>query len=616
MTRQIGPGNRILEVNLTRSTWHDVQVADQDRMLFLGGKGLGLKLLADRLRPRVDPLGPENILAVMPGVLMGTGGPCSGRFHALAVSPLTGIMTTSSCGGPFGRQLKTAGWDGLLISGQAPSPMWLEITSDRVDFRSAADLWGLDIQETQARLAGSRQGSLVIGPAGESLVRFANVASDSRFLGRGGLGAVFGAKRLKAVLARGVQVSIHPSDPERFARSRSKARTYLLRNETTGRLYRNFGTNTNLNLNNAASILPVRNFQLGRHDQAFRLSGERIREIFETRHHTCKPCSILCGHQGRVGESMLPVPEYETMALLGTNLGVFDPEQIFEWNRICNTLGMDTISAGGTLAWLMEAGAQRLIETGLRFGSPAGISDILFDIALARGLGRDLGRGTRWLAGHYGGQDFAMHVKGLEVAGYDPRGSVGQGLSYAVANRGGCHLSAFMVGPEVYFHLLNPRSPRSKARYVAFFEALTNCINSLQTCQFTMFAYILEPPLSKYTPVPMLRALMQHMPLAAIPLIDFSLYRDLWSAVTGLSLSRRAFLKAGHRIHVLERVMNLRQGLNPDEDTLPPRWLNGHGRSSPLPLQAMLRQYYRIRGYDREGRPKQSTLKKLDLKPS
>ncbi len=241
MTRQVGPGNRILEVDLTRSTWHDIQVADQDRMLFLGGKGLGLKLLADRLRPRVDPLGPENILAVMPGVLMGTGGPCSGRFHALAVSPLTGIMTTSSCGGPFGRQLKTAGWDGLLISGQAPSPTWLEITSDRVEFRSAADLWGLDTQETQARLAGSRQGFLVIGPAGENQVRFANVASDSRFLGRGGLGAVFGAKRLKAVLARGGQVSIHPRDPERFARSRSKARAYLLRNETTGRLYRTFG---------------------------------------------------------------------------------------------------------------------------------------------------------------------------------------------------------------------------------------------------------------------------------------------------------------------------------------------------------------------------------------
>jgi aldehyde:ferredoxin oxidoreductase len=617
MTELCGPGNLILEVDLTRSSWRSFQVSDQDRMNFLGAKGLGLKLLFDRLGHHVDPLGPDNVMAVMPGVLMGTGGPCSGRFHALAVSPLTGIMTSSSCGGSFGRQLKTAGWDGLLLHGLAPSPTWIEVTSRGVAFHQAADLWGADIQESQEKLPRNGRGALVIGPAGENLVRFANVASDSRFLGRGGLGAVMGSKKLKAVVARGGAFKILPRDPDRFARARNRAQTYLLRNETTGRLYRRFGTNTNLNLNNAASILPVRNFQHGRHDQAFRLSGERIREVYETRHHTCKPCTILCGHLGRVGDAMLPVPEYETMALMGTNLGVFDPERIFEWNRLCNALGLDTISAGGTLAWLMEAGEQGLIETELCFGSPRGVGRTLTDIGLARGLGRELGQGTRRLAAAYGGRDFAMEVKGMEIPGYDPRGSVGQGLSYAVANRGGCHLSAFMVGPEVYFHLLDPQNPKAKARYVSFFEALTNCVNSLQTCQFTMFAYILEPPLSRLTPTPVLKALMQHLPWAAIPLIDFGLYRDLWSAVTGLPISRRAFLRAGHRIHVLERVMNLRQGLDPEEDTLPSRLLSDGSRSrsfgSALPLQLMLKQYYRIRGYDRQGRPTPRTLKKLGL---
>lgn len=216
-----------------------------------------------------------------------------------------------------------------------------------------------------------------------------------------------------------------------------------------------------------------------------------------------------------------------------------------------------------------------------------------------------------------GGASFAMHVKGLELAGYDPRGSYGQGLAFAVANRGGCHLSAFLAGQEVFLRLLKPYAIRSKADYVKFFESLDNCVNSLQTCLFTLFAYLLEPPLTKYTPNFMLALLMQELPRVAIALIDFSLYKDLWCAVTGISLSRRDYLEAGDRITVLERYMNTREGTSQLHDTLPERLLKEGRISDPrirtVPLEKLRAAYYKKRGYDHNGIPTPRTLDRLGI---
>jgi aldehyde:ferredoxin oxidoreductase len=617
MQEIVGTGNRILEIDLSSRSVEIYSVKPMERRLYLGGKGLGLKLLHDRMEPAVDPLSENNVVAFMPGVLMGTGAPCSGRFAAVTKSPLTGLMASSSCGGPFGMNLKTAGWDGVLIKGKAQVPTYLVITSGGVEFKNAERLWGKDTISTQAELTEKRSGALVIGPAGENLVRFANIASGDRFLGRGGMGAVLGSKNLKAVVAHGGAYRIRPADQDAFDRLKEKATGYINRNEFTARLYRHFGTLTNVALCLGAGVLPVKNFTDGVHPQALQISGEETKKNRNTRHHTCKPCTILCGKKGTFGGEEVPVPEYETVALLGSNLGVFDMDKIAEWNRICGMMGMDTISAGGTLAWAMEAGERGLVQSALKFGSPEGVSEALMDIANMQGFGQDMALGSRALSEKYGGMSFAMQVKGLELAGYDPRGSFGQGLAYAVANRGGCHLSALLVGQEVFLGLLRPHALRAKADYVKFFESLDNCINSLQTCLFTLFAYLLEPPLTRYTPTPMLAFLMQELPQIAIPLIDFTLYRDFWSAVTGIDLSRREYLEAGDRITVLERYMNAREGIRSIHDTLPERLLKEGRKSDPkmrtVPLEKLRASYYKKRGYDHDGIPTPKTLEKLGI---
>lgn len=617
MKEILGTSNRILEVDLNRSKVDICQVKPEERRLYLGGKGLGLKLLYDRLKPGTDPLGEDNLLAFMPGVLMGTGAPCSGRFAALTKSPLTGIMVASSCGGPFGMNLKTAGWDGLLVRGKAAKPTYLVITSEGVEFREAGELWGLDTVETQAKLDEKRAGMLVIGPAGENLVRFANIASGDRFLGRGGMGAVMGSKNLKALVALGGSYKISPVDKTAFEKLKKKATAYINRNRFTGNLFRNYGTPANVAPSLKGNILPVNNFSDGSHGLALRISGEETQKNYGTSHHPCKPCTILCGKKGTFGGKELPSPEYETVTLLGSNLGVFDMERIAEWNSLCGRMGMDTISAGGTLAWVMEAAQRGLLQSDLKFGSPDGVSQALLDIAHRKGFGAEMAQGSRALSEKHGGTSFAMHVKGLEIAGYDPRGSLGQGLAYAVANRGGCHLSAYLVTQEVFLGLLRPHAVRGKADHVRFLESLNNCVNSLQTCLFTLFAYLLEPPLTKYTPAPVLGLLMQEMPQVAISLVDFTLYRDFWSAVTGLKMPRREYLEAGDRITVLERYMNTHEGISCVDDTLPDRLLKEGRKSDPkartVPIEKLRSKYYKKRGYDDKGIPTPNTLKRLGI---
>ena len=616
MNEIIGTNNRILEVDLTAGSYKVSNVSREDRMNYLGAKGLGLKLIYDRMKPGVDPLGEENIFALMPGVLMGTGAPCSGRFDAITKSPLTGIMITSSCGGSFGMQLKTAGWDGLLISGKAQKPTTLEVNSEGVEFKDASELWGLEISESQERLKGKKRGILTIGPAGENKVKYANVASGHRFLGRGGMGAVLGAKNLKAVVATGGMYKIRPANKDLFDKVKKRATSYIQRNESSVN-YKHLGTNANLKPINDACMLPINNFKDGQHEDAHKISGETLQTKHKTKHSTCKPCTILCGHKGDFGGVERALPEYETIGLLGANIGIFDSEKIAEWNDICSEIGIDTISAGGTLAWAMEATEKGILESDLKFGKADGISEMLKSIGHREGLGNDLAEGSRALSQKYGGADYAIHVKGLEMAAYDPRGSFGQGLAYAVANRGACHLSAYLVAMEIYFKLLKSDTTGGKPEFTKFFEDLTCCINSLQSCQFTMFAYTLETPMTKYTPDFVNAFFMNTFPKIAVHFVDFGLYTKLWSSITGIKLSGSAFLKAGERVHVLERYMNTREGISRKDDTLPERFLK-EGRASDsekktVPLGAMLDNYYKVRGFDSDGIPTEKTLRKLGI---
>jgi aldehyde:ferredoxin oxidoreductase len=618
MTELIGPSNRVLEVDLASGTFIIYQVTDDERALYLGGKGLGLKLLYDRMQPGLDPLGPANIIAIMPGVLMGTGAPCSGRFATVTKSPLTGIFTSSSCGGPFGMALKTAGWDGLLIKGKADKLTCLLIDEKGVTFMDATFMHGMDTHEVQQQFPEKRNGILAIGPAGESLVRYANVASGHRFLGRAGIGAVFGAKLLKAVVAKGGTYKIKPVDGERFEKVKERAGGYIKSNNMTSNILRNFGTAANTVWTKKHNMMPVNNFKDGTHEQMMNLSGQAMAQKHETKPHTCRPCSILCGHKGKfAGGRELPVPEFETVGLIGSNLGIFDSNIIGDWNDLCSRMGIDTISLGGTLGWVMEATEKGLIECNLKFGKIEGVAETIEDIAYGRGFGKDMGMGSRALSEKYGGTEFAIHVKGLEMSAYDPRGAFGQGLSYAVANRGACHLSAYPVALEALFELINPHSLQGKAEWTAFLENVHAGINSLQTCLFTSFGYIFESPMTRYTPDFILGKLMQYLPQIAIPLTDVSLFAGLWGSTTGIKMSSGDFLKAGERIHTLERLMNTKEGISRKDDTLPARMLKESRTSDAenwtVPLDKLLDRYYRIKGYDNNGIPTRSTLKRLHL---
>jgi len=621
MQEVIGTNNRILEIDLTAKKFQVAEVNKKDRDLYLGGKGLGLKLLYDRMEPGLDPLGPDNMIAFTMGILMGTGAPCSGRFEAITKSPLTGAMVTGTCGGPFGMAVKTSGWDAIIVKGKCAAPTYLYIDSKGAQFRPAKGIWGKDTEAAQTALLKEGSGAIVIGPAGENLVKYANVASGHRFLGRGGIGAVMGSKNLKGIVAKGGEFKIVPANKKKFAKVNKQFFKFINKNPITSGSYRSYGTNANVNLSNASGILPVRNFTGGSHGEAHKISGETMAERFHTKFDTCKPCAILCGHRGTINGKDHHIPEYETIGLMGSNLDIFDPVQIVEWNELCSKYGLDTISTGGTLAWAMEATEKGLIKTNLKFGSPAGVSEMIRDIAYRKGIGNDLAEGSRAASKKYGGEDFAIHVKGMEMAAYDPRGCVGHGLSYAVANRGACHLSTSMFTLESFFNMASPYAKRGKHTMVKFFEGVYAAMNSLHICHFTAFAVFLEPPLIKFTPVPGLKLLTQNLTPLALNLMDISIWPQLWHSVMGKTyipyISMLKFRKTGERIHVLERYMNTREGISKKDDTLPARFLY-EGRKSDsegrtVPLEKMLRKYYRARGYDENGIPTPRLLKRLGI---
>lgn len=621
MKEIIGNTNKLLEVDLTMKKWKVLNIHPNDRKMYLGGKGLGLKIYYDKFRNRldsIDPLGSENDLIFMAGVLTGTGAVCSARFAGVTKSPLTGIMVSSSCGGPFGGALKTAGYDGLLVKGSGDSHLYLEISDGEVLFRDASKLWGKMIDETQDFFKlPAKDGDLVIGPAGEHKVSYANIASGHRFLGRAGIGAVMGSKQLKAIIVRGRSYKVRPVKEEMFKNVKKTASSYIAGNDFSTK-YRRYGTNSNVLPGISAGYVPVTNFRQ-RTDERFKnLSGEAMAERYHTTNSSCVPCSIQCGHKGTYPDGTVKqIPEYETIGMWGPNIDNYDPDIIGEWNNQMNRLGMDTISAGGTVAWAMEAGEKGLRETELKFGKTDNIEQIITDIAYKKGEGTELSFGSAYLSRKHGGKDFAIQVKGLEMAAYDPRGAWGHGLNYAVANRGACHLSSYPLALEVLFGFLNPHTTRAKAFWVDFFENFNSAINSLQTCQFTSYAYILEPALVRLVPKFILKIAMQYLPNVAVLFLDFSILNRTYESITGIPLSMKTYIKAGKRIHVLERLMNTKMGISVKDDTLPNRflteWDTNHSVKKTVDLEPMLNDYYKQKGYDSTGVPKDKTLTDLGI---
>ena len=544
-------------------------------------------------------------------------------------SPLTGGIGNATCGGSFALGMKKAGIDILIVKDRAERPLRLEIDGDHdaVEFLDAGDLWGKGTYATQKLLSRKHQHA-VIGPAGENLVLFAGIVSNERIAGRTGVGAVMGSKLLKAVSVRGSR-KLDMEDPEKFKAYTKEVRKLFEDHPVLGSSMKRFGTGGIVNTTNGRNILPTRNFQKGHFDRAMDISGEFI-EDHELKgvKTSCIHCPVTCGRDVEVeGVGVVKGPEYETLALMGSNLEIGDVKKVSEWNYHADDLGMDTISLGATLSFAMELVERGMLDAPIHFGDAAGVTELIQDIGHRRGLGAELADGTRRLAAKYGGSEFAMHVKGLELSAYDPRGSFAQGVEYATTNRGGCHVqgaSMYMesVGPLT----INPQNLKLKADIPIMQQNIACAINSMVLCIFTTYGMIpkavheMNPRSFQYRalafafenlPGALLRGAMG---IKGKPMLWF----EKWlTYITGTTFSSGHLQEIGARIFNLERMYNLREGLTSADDTLPPRILHEStfpGMDSGHPLHLLLPSYYKKRGWSADGVPLRRTLDKLHVR--
>lgn len=623
---------RYLLVDLDRLSAEPYPISEDYFRLYLGGKALAARLLLDLLAAGTDPLAAENVLIVNTGPLTGTGAPASGRFNITTRNVLTGGIASSNCGGNFGIKLRRAGVDGLIIRGRAAKPAFIEVVGGRVKFHSAEHLWGKDTEETQ-QLLPAPYGKLVIGPAGENMVSYAAVISQQRAAARCGVGAVFGSKNLKAVIAYGVE-QIPVADRRLFAKLNRRWLATVQANAYTSQALPRYGTMGFINKGNVTGVLPAKNFSQDGFAQAELISGEHYAKHYLTRNYGCVGCPIRCGRRQMLDGREVKGPEYETVGLLGPNLLNHSLERISRWNQLADALGLDTISLGGTLGFAMELKERGLADLGVGFDDLDSVGRAIADIASRRGKGDELANGSRWLADKYGGHQFAPHARGMEMAAYDPRRSVGLGLGYATSNRGACHLNG---GYMVFLEALGPltidaQTPRGKAALTVLMQNTMEAISLSGMCLFTSMA-MFPNSLQRLRPYgKVMKAIARAMAASGSivgwlnnhpGVVGFNIglvpYPAAIRAVTGLKLSLGKFILLGERSYNLERLFNVREGVAGSEDKLCRRMTaepKTEGRSeTAVPLNKMLPQYYRIRGWDSQGVPSGKKLAQLGIKP-
>jgi aldehyde:ferredoxin oxidoreductase len=635
---------KALDIDLTRGTVTELHIPAEDRRLYLGGKGLATRLLYDHTPPGMDPFDEAMPLIFATGPVTGTAAPQSNRFVVTTKSPLTGAVGSSTCGGNFATKLKKAGVDVVLLRGKAKKPVYVEITEGGVEIKDAKKLWGLGAAATQAALPKAF-GKAVIGPAGENKVRFAAIVSEERIAGRCGVGAVMGSKNLKAVIANG-RVKTPIEDKEAFKALQKSHTKFLLDHPMTGDVLPKLGT-ANIVMSAAGrGILPVRNFSAGTDLEAPKLSGEKMADEDLVKQVGCTACPIICGRglelikeageeleagddapKKKRKKNVTKGPEYETIGLMGSNLGCFDLKKVYEWNHLLDDLGMDSISCGGSIGFAMELTKKGLLKSDLSFDEHEGISQLLDDIAHRRGLGDDLAEGVKRLSEKYGGKDYAIHVKGLELPAYDPRGCVGQGLEYATTNRGGCHVQGTTMYLEAIGPIsIHPHSPKAKPQLVIIQQNLAAAVCCSVFCIFATYpmvpaiAFKLNPQGVAYKAITSI--LHNSGPVLSLVVKTKSPLQALWfekflSAIFNRKVTMGDFVEVGERTFNLERLYNLREGLTTADDTLPERMLRESifpDMEGGVPLSAMLPMYYKLRGWDARGVPTSKTLRRLKIR--
>lgn len=559
-------------VDLSTESINVIETDEKLILRFLGGRGLGVKLLSDLTDPGIDPLSSANPLIFTSGPLSGLV-PMSSGAVLTSKSPLTGTIFSWNLSGDFGKELKKAKIDALIINGKAKRPSYIEIGQGKVEIVSAAQLWGKNIRACTKAL--ENKGSVAcIGRAGEKQVLISSFVVDSIHSGRGGLGAVAGSKMLKAIVVKGDK-EILPSDPERFRELEIKILKLFDASPFLSKGLANYGTSTLVKLLDYTNLIPTRNFSRRKISFADAFSGEYIKSTFEFEKESCSGCPFGC--KKRIKETGEILPDYDSLWAFGFNLDNSDLTSVLKADRLCKDYGLDPISAGSVL------GACAELKPGVIEAN--GLESLLLKI----GEGGHLGKGARKYFSGIKREELSMDVKGLELGGFDPRGIRGQALAYATSNHGGDYLNAFMVGPEVLGRpvSLDSLSLKGKAGILQVFENLTAVLDSLVFCPFSSFVFNEE------------------------------LCSALLLSVSGIDISPAELLKIGERIYNLERTYNLKAGFTWKDDVLPERLFENQGYEIyGLPRQefeAAIKEYYHYRGWDEKGVPKPETLEKLGL---
>jgi aldehyde:ferredoxin oxidoreductase len=592
MSTELYSESKLLRVSLTHKKIHYESLSTDLIAQYIGGRGLGVKLLYDNLAPGIDPLSPENWLIFAVGPVTSTSVPTSGRSIVITKSPLTGTIFDANAGGHFGNPLRKAGYAGLILEGRSSSPVYLWINDDNIEFRDASHVWGKDTAETTDILleeTDSKAQVACIGPAGEHQVKLAAIITDKhRAWGRGGVGAVMGSKNLKAIVVRGTG-KVAPVDADMLDMVTTRTRRLIKKHSVTDKALKVYGTAVLVNVINEFGMLPTHNFQYGTFEDAVGVSGEKLLERLFVRRYSCHGCPIGCGRISMAYGKEVGGPEYETIWAFGPQCGINDLEWITEANHQCNLLGLDTISTGSTIGCAMELVQKGKLDAGIKFGDTSGILDLINDTAFMRGLGAELAEGSRTLATKHGAPELAMHVKGLEIPAYDPRGVQGHALGYATSNRGGCHLRSYLIGPEIMGSPVRVDRDRTegKAKLVILYQNLSAAMDSLIVCRFTSFAWSVDD------------------------------YAKVAAATTGLSIDGATLLAIGERIWNLERLFNIREGFSSKDDVLPSRFSgplpDGASRNRTVHLDEMLPEYYALRGWNKEGAPNKERLDQLKI---
>ena len=599
---------KYLDVNLSTGAITDYEIPADWQHRFLGAKGIAARILLEELPDKVDPLGPENLLLFSTGPLQGTGVVGSGRHVVLAVSPKTGSVADSYVGGYFGHELARSGFDGIILRGAAETPVVLMLVDGQASLLPADDLWGSGTAETEDTLRERTPASRVasIGIAGEKLVSQACIISDrSRSAGRPALGAVMGSKRLKAIVVRGhTDKAIH--DPERLKSERASYLKTFTESEAAMR-FGEYGTANGVPYLSKVGILPTKNFQEGVFGEADAIGGGRMHDTILVNRESCSGCPIRCKRavetvfDGRQVHPEFGGPEYETAAALGSLCMNADLDSIALGNQLCNDYGLDTISAGIAIAFLMEASEKGLIDEDIAWGDPKAVVRLIGEIANRGGLGGCVADGLSPFAEEIGA-DFAMTIKGVELPMHEPRGKQGLGLSYATSPRGATHMETVHdtmyeidePAPDIgVVHGYDRFTLSDKPAPVIAFENMISFTNCLVLCLFT--ARNLGPA------------------------YNYPKIRSLLEAATGLAVDAEEMQRIGERAYALMRILSARTGHRMEDDGLPSRFAEPlpRGASADRPLdpdelRTTIASYYDLRGYDRYG-PTDETLERLGM---